>query len=155
MPSRPAPTGGPCGASPRVTPFADVRDIGMLLQRAGFALPVTDTDRLVVRYQSPFALMDDLRRGQIELSTSPFYHPILPLVCDTDTHLRAHPHALPESSPRHLGDLGNVNIGSDGRALGDPLVGVRQTVGVLQIVRGRGDTNRRGRRPPTPNTRSR
>jgi alpha-amylase/alpha-mannosidase (GH57 family) len=35
-------------------------------------------------------------RGQVELSTSPFYHPILPLVCDTDSHLRAHPHsALP------------------------------------------------------------
>jgi SAM-dependent methyltransferase len=50
------------GVSPRVTPFADVRDIGMLLQRAGFALPVTDVDRLVVRYPSPFGLMDDLRR---------------------------------------------------------------------------------------------
>jgi SAM-dependent methyltransferase len=50
------------GVSPRVTPFADVRDVGMLLQRAGFALPVTDVDRIVVRYASPFALMDDLRR---------------------------------------------------------------------------------------------
>ena len=30
-------------------------------------------------------------RGQVELSTSPFYHPILPLLCDTDAHLRAHP----------------------------------------------------------------
>jgi len=50
------------GVSPRVAPFADLRDIGALLQRAGFALPVTDVDRLVVRYASPFALMDDLRR---------------------------------------------------------------------------------------------
>jgi SAM-dependent methyltransferase len=50
------------GVSPRVTPFADVRDIGILLQRAGFALPVTDVDRIVVRYASPFALMNDLRR---------------------------------------------------------------------------------------------
>jgi SAM-dependent methyltransferase len=49
------------GVSPRVTPFADVRDIGMLLQRAGFALPVTDVDRLVVRYSSPFDLLIDLR----------------------------------------------------------------------------------------------
>src|SRR4029450_438138 len=31
--------------------------------------------------------------GRIELSTSPFYHPIVPLLCDTDTHLRAHPHS--------------------------------------------------------------
>ena len=50
------------GVSPRVAPFADVRDMGALLQRAGFALPVTDVDRLTVRYSSPFALMDDLRR---------------------------------------------------------------------------------------------
>jgi SAM-dependent methyltransferase len=50
------------GVSPRVAPFADLRDIGGLLQRAGFALPVTDVDRVVVRYASAFALMADLRR---------------------------------------------------------------------------------------------
>ena len=50
------------GASPRVAPFADVREIGGLLQRAGFALPVTDVDRVTVRYASAFALMHDLRR---------------------------------------------------------------------------------------------
>lgn len=49
------------GASPRVAPFADLRDCGSLLQRAGFALPVTDVDRVVVRYQNPFGLMQDLR----------------------------------------------------------------------------------------------
>ena len=50
------------GVSPRVAPFADLRDVGALLQRAGFALPVTDLDRVVVRYDSAFALMADLRR---------------------------------------------------------------------------------------------
>jgi SAM-dependent methyltransferase len=50
------------GVSPRVAPFADLRDIGALLQRAGFALPVTDIDRVIVRYSSPLALMHDLRR---------------------------------------------------------------------------------------------
>jgi len=50
------------GMSPRVAPFADVRDMGALLQRAGFALPVADVDRVVVRYPSPLALMADLRR---------------------------------------------------------------------------------------------
>ncbi|MEH2539083.1 MULTISPECIES: methyltransferase domain-containing protein [unclassified Bradyrhizobium] len=50
------------GVSPRVAPFADLRDIGSLLQRAGLALPVTDVDRVVVRYDSAFALMVDLRR---------------------------------------------------------------------------------------------
>lgn len=50
------------GVSPRVVPFADLRDVGSLLQRAGLALPVTDVDRVVVRYDSAFALMADLRR---------------------------------------------------------------------------------------------
>lgn len=50
------------GVSPRVSPFADLRDLGALLQRAGFALPVTDVDRVVVRYDNAFALMQDLRR---------------------------------------------------------------------------------------------
>jgi len=50
------------GVSPRVAPFADLRDVGALLQRAGFALPVTDVDRIVARYDSAFALMADLRR---------------------------------------------------------------------------------------------
>ena len=49
------------GASPRVAPFADVRDMGGLLQRAGFALPVADSDTLTVRYDNMFALMADLR----------------------------------------------------------------------------------------------
>ena len=50
------------GVSPRVAPFVDVRELGALLQRAGFALPVTDIDRVTVRYASPLALMHDLRR---------------------------------------------------------------------------------------------
>jgi hypothetical protein len=50
------------GVSPRVAPLADLRDVGALLQRAGFALPVTDVDSLVVRYDNAFALMADLRR---------------------------------------------------------------------------------------------
>ncbi len=50
------------GASPRVAPFPDLRDMGALLQRADFALPVTDADRVTVRYATPFALLRDLRR---------------------------------------------------------------------------------------------
>jgi SAM-dependent methyltransferase len=46
---------------PRVSPFADVRDMGGLLQRAGFALPVADVERLTVRYGDFFALVRDLR----------------------------------------------------------------------------------------------
>lgn len=49
------------GVSPHVAPFADVRDLGGLLQRAGFALPVVDMDRLPVRYGSLDRLIADLR----------------------------------------------------------------------------------------------
>lgn len=50
------------GLSPRVIPMLDLRDAGALLQRAGFALPVTDVDRVTVRYDNMFGLMRDLRR---------------------------------------------------------------------------------------------
>jgi hypothetical protein len=50
------------GASPRVSPFAEVRSLGSLLQRAGYALPVVDSDRHIVRYQNIFKLFHDLRR---------------------------------------------------------------------------------------------
>lgn len=49
------------GASPRVAPFADLRDMGSLLQRAGFALPVVDSELVTVRYRDIFGLLGDLR----------------------------------------------------------------------------------------------
>jgi NADH dehydrogenase [ubiquinone] 1 alpha subcomplex assembly factor 5 len=49
------------GLSPRVSPFADVRDLGGLLQRAGLALPVTDADPIRVTYGDPMRLLADLR----------------------------------------------------------------------------------------------
>lgn len=49
------------GASPRVAPFADVRDLGGLLQRAGFALPVADGETVTVRYGAPLDLMRDIK----------------------------------------------------------------------------------------------
>ncbi len=49
------------GASPHVSPFVDIRDAGGLLQRAGFALPVVDSDDIVASYAEPFTLMRELR----------------------------------------------------------------------------------------------
>jgi SAM-dependent methyltransferase len=49
------------GASARVAPFADACDLGGLLQRAGFTLPVCDSDIATVRYREPGALARDLR----------------------------------------------------------------------------------------------
>ncbi|MGH6906002.1 MAG: methyltransferase domain-containing protein, partial [Geminicoccaceae bacterium] len=49
------------GAAPRVSPFVDVRDAGMLLQRAGFALPLVDVDTITVTYDHPLRLMQELR----------------------------------------------------------------------------------------------
>ncbi|MEM8919958.1 MAG: methyltransferase domain-containing protein [Pseudomonadota bacterium] len=49
------------GAAQRVSPFADTFDMASLLQRAGFAMPVSDTDTVVVRYKTPLNLLYDLR----------------------------------------------------------------------------------------------
>ena len=64
------------GASPRVSPFADLRDAAGLLQRAGFALPVADADRLTVTYPDALALMRELKamgeaNAQVERRRSP------------------------------------------------------------------------------------
>ncbi|EJF77733.1 hypothetical protein MCO_00871 [Bartonella sp. DB5-6] len=49
------------GASPRIYPFADIRDVGALLQRIGFALPVADIEDITIRYNTMFDLMHDLK----------------------------------------------------------------------------------------------
>jgi NADH dehydrogenase [ubiquinone] 1 alpha subcomplex assembly factor 5 len=56
------------GISPRIAPFIDVRDAGALLQRAGFALPVADSELLDISYPDMFALMGDLRgSGEVNM----------------------------------------------------------------------------------------
>lgn len=50
------------GASPRVAPMIDMRELGSLLQRAGFALPVADLDRTIVRYPDAIALIHEIHR---------------------------------------------------------------------------------------------
>jgi SAM-dependent methyltransferase len=49
------------GLSPRISPFVEIRDAGALLMRAGFALPVADSDMFTVHYDDAFKLMRDLR----------------------------------------------------------------------------------------------
>lgn len=49
------------GVSPRIAPTIDLRDLGGLLQRAGFALPVVDSERVQVGYASPLHLMRDIK----------------------------------------------------------------------------------------------
>jgi NADH dehydrogenase [ubiquinone] 1 alpha subcomplex assembly factor 5 len=65
------------GASPRVAPFADVRDLGALLQRAGFALPVVDSETVTVTYASPLALMRELQAmGASNMLNARRRHPV-------------------------------------------------------------------------------
>jgi len=64
------------GASPRVSPFADLRDAAGLLQRAGFALPVADADTVTVTYGDFLALLRDLRgMGETNLLIDRLKHP--------------------------------------------------------------------------------
>lgn len=53
------------GASPRVAPFADVREVGSLLLRAGFALPVADAESVTVTYPDALALMRELKAAGV------------------------------------------------------------------------------------------
>jgi len=89
------------GVSPRVSPFADVRDLGALLQRGGFALPVADVERLVVRYRDFAGLVKDLRaHGFTNVMTARSRQP---LRRDTLTALLAHyaaHHADPDGKLR-------------------------------------------------------
>ncbi|MGD9784432.1 MAG: methyltransferase domain-containing protein [Hyphomicrobiaceae bacterium] len=75
------------GASPRVAPSIDVRTLGGLLQRAGFALPVVDAERISVAYASPLALMRDIKAmGASNMLTSrsrrPVRRDVLARACD-------------------------------------------------------------------------
>jgi SAM-dependent methyltransferase len=75
------------GAGPRVSPFADGLDAAGLLQRAGFALPVADVDRVTVLYVHPLKLMADLRAmGETNVLTDrprrPLSRAVLARMCD-------------------------------------------------------------------------
>jgi SAM-dependent methyltransferase len=75
------------GSGPRVSPFVDAADGGALLQRAGFALPVVDTDLVSVRYRHPLALMADLRAmgetsALVDRPREPLTRGVLGLACD-------------------------------------------------------------------------
>ena len=75
------------GAGPRVAPFADTFDVAGLLQRAGFALPVADLDRVTVRYSHPLKLIADLRAmGEtnvlVERARRPLSRAVLARACE-------------------------------------------------------------------------
>jgi SAM-dependent methyltransferase len=91
------------GAGPRVSPFVDAADGGGLLQRAGFALPVVDTDLVSVRYAHPLALMADLRAmGEtsvlVERPREPLTRGVLRLACDLYQARHAAPDGRIEAS---------------------------------------------------------
>lgn len=83
------------GAAPRVSPFADARDIGGLLQRAGFAMPVADTDRMTVRYADPARLFADLR-GMAETNALAQRRPLSRAVFARAMQIYAERFALPD-----------------------------------------------------------
>src|SRR6185436_10523214 len=87
---------------------ADQRVLKLLGKQRGY----DEADKLILREVELEILRkvipeyrDAAARGQAELSTSPFYHPILPLLCDTDVYLRTHPHSrMPREPFRHPED---------------------------------------------------
>jgi len=87
------------GAGSRVSPFADSRDAAGLLQRAGFALPVADVDRVSVSYEHPLRLLADLRQ-----------------MGETNVLADRHPHALTRTLLARAGEIYAERFGGpDGR----------------------------------------
>ena len=65
------------GASPRISPFPELRDMAGLMQRAGFVLPVADADTTVLRYADPWGLLRDLRdAGETNATVLRSRHPL-------------------------------------------------------------------------------
>ena len=94
------------GISPRVAPFADMRDLGTLLQRAGFALPVADVERTTVLYKDIRSLVRDLRihgetNALVERSRKPLSRAMLATLI---AHYAAH-HAAPDGRLRATFDI--------------------------------------------------
>ncbi|MEM1345587.1 MAG: methyltransferase domain-containing protein [Pseudomonadota bacterium] len=82
------------GLSPRIAPMAEIRDLGGLLQRAGFAMPVADSLTLSVRYKSPIHLMRDLRAmGETNILRARHRHPLPRAVLWRAAELYADHHA--------------------------------------------------------------
>lgn len=85
------------GAGLRVSPFADGADAAGLLQRAGFALPVTDVDRVTVRYAHPLRLLQDLRRmGETNVLLGRDLRPLTRAVLARTFEIYAERFALPD-----------------------------------------------------------
>jgi SAM-dependent methyltransferase len=85
------------GAGPRVSPFADAIDGAGLLQRAGFALPVADVDRVTVRYDHPIKLMADLRAmGETNVLIDRDRRPLTRAVLTRMSEIYAERFALPD-----------------------------------------------------------
>lgn len=79
------------GISPRISPFVDVRDAGALLQRAGFALPVADSEKLEIEYTHPLKLLHDLRdmgQGNALLASQKTFTPVTLVMQMVDYYLQ-------------------------------------------------------------------
>ena len=89
------------GLSPRVAPMAEIRDLGALLQRAGFAMPVADTERIEVGYDSAIDLMWDLRAmGETNMLTERRRVPMRPDILNRTNEIYAARFASPDGRVR-------------------------------------------------------
>lgn len=85
------------GATPRVAPLADVRTLGGLLQRAGFALPVADADTVRAAYPNPLALMHQLRAmGASNALTRDYRKPLTRRVLAYASEIYSERHPAPD-----------------------------------------------------------
>jgi SAM-dependent methyltransferase len=110
------------GASPRVAPFVDVRALGSLLQRAGLALPVTDLDRVTVRYSNLARLFADLRAmGATNILTERRRAPLLRATLARTAEIYAQRFSDPDGRLRATFDLLSISAWAPHESQQQPL----------------------------------
>jgi SAM-dependent methyltransferase len=126
------------GASPRVAPFGDVRSVGALLQRAGFALPVADVETHIVRYPSLFGLMQDLRAfGMTNALANRSHRPVSRAFFLEAARLYAERHADPDGRIRATFSIVYLSGWAPHESQPKPLKPGSATVRLADALKGR------------------
>ncbi|MEO1067066.1 MAG: SAM-dependent methyltransferase, partial [Pseudomonadota bacterium] len=130
-------------ASARVLPFMDVRDAGALLQRAGFALPVADTDILTARYDTVFDLVRDLRAmGATNVLTGRLRRPLRRAVLDRVVEIYSDAFSDPDGRLRASFEIISLSGWAAHESQQKPLAPGSAQVSLTEVLGSSGDDSR-------------
>ncbi|MCA8900872.1 MAG: methyltransferase domain-containing protein [Hyphomonas sp.] len=127
------------GAAPRLSPLPGLRDMAALMQRAGFALPVADRDSVVVRYQDPMRLLEDLKgMGERAAFQPEMIRPLPRRVLERAMALYHERHADPDGRVRASFEIVHVSGWAPAPGQPQPLKPGSATVSLAEAVKRSG-----------------